>query len=148
MPHRKNLQIKDVLVWMQHITLFKHCPTLDWQVNLVMGAHTHAIAFTICKNVTLIKDPKSTQTIITSFHFPPYFLSKKGQQNEFYGSLIQRPNLVHGVGCAHIKVCGRHSIKFFNRTPIFDWCVVRWGSRNKQHKGTCSKGIGLCRQNL
>ena len=32
--------------------------------------------------------------------------------------------------------------------PIFDWCVVWWGSKNKHHKDTCSKGVGLHIQNL
>ena len=37
-----------------------------------------------------------------------------------------------------------YSIIFLNRTPIFDWCVVRWGSRNKHHKDTYLKDIRLC----
>ena len=24
-----------------------------------------------------------------------------------------------------------------------DWCGIRWGSKNKHHKDTCSKEIGL-----
>ena len=28
---------------------------------------------------------------------------------------------------------------FLNQTPIFDWCVVQWGSKNKHHKDTCLK---------
>ena len=28
-------------------------------------------------------------------------------------------------------------------THIFDWCVVKWGWKNKHYKDTCSKEIGL-----
>ena len=28
---------------------------------------------------------------------------------------------------------------FLDWTPIFDWCVVRWGSKNKHHKNNISK---------
>ena len=32
---------------------------------------------------------------------------------------------------------------FLNRTPIFDWWIVRWGSKNKHHTYTCLQDIGL-----
>ena len=38
---------------------------------------------------------------------------------------------------------------FLNRTPIFDWCVpLRWRSKNKHDKDTCSEEIALCLQIL
>ena len=35
------------------------------------------------------------------------------------------------------------SVTSLNRTPIFDWCVVHWGPKNKRHKDTCSKETGV-----
>ena len=32
-----------------------------------------------------------------------------------------------------------------NHTPIFDWCVVQQESKNKHHKDTCFKEVGLSR---
>jgi len=29
-------------------------------------------------------------------------------------------------------------------TPIFEWCVVRYGSKNGHQKDMCCKEIGLC----
>ena len=45
-----------------------------------------------------------------------------------------------------IQVCSSSSITvlFLDSTPIFTWCLARWGSRNKHHKSTCSKEIGRC----
>ena len=40
----------------------------------------------------------------------------------------------------HVGCC---SVTFVDRTPIFDWCVVRRGSKNKHHEDTCSEEIGL-----
>ena len=42
------------------------------------------------------------------------------------------------------KEHGCYSITFLNWTPIFDWCVSRWGSKNKHHKGICFKEICVC----
>ena len=39
------------------------------------------------------------------------------------------------------KVCGCYLVTFLNQTAIFDWCVVRWGSRNNHHKDTCFKRV-------
>jgi hypothetical protein len=38
-----------------------------------------------------------------------------------------------------VKICYLGVIRFlfFDRTLIFDWCVFRWRSKNKCHKGTC-----------
>ena len=47
---------------------------------------------------------------------------------------------VTGGYCMPHKVCRCYSVSFFNWRPIFDWCVVRWGSKNKHHIHTCSKG--------
>jgi hypothetical protein len=41
------------------------------------------------------------------------------------------------------KVCGCYSATFLNRTPVFDWCVVWQGSKNKHHRDTFLKEIGL-----
>ena len=41
------------------------------------------------------------------------------------------------------QVCRCYSIAFLNRTLMFNWCVVRWGSKNKHHKIACIKEIGL-----
>ena len=47
------------------------------------------------------------------------------------------------------KVCGCYSVTFLNWTPVFHWCVVRCGSKNKHYKdGTCLKEIGICLQIL
>ena len=37
---------------------------------------------------------------------------------------------------------------FSNWMPIVDWCVIRWGSKNKHHINTCSKEIGLSLETL
>ena len=31
------------------------------------------------------------------------------------------------------KVCGCHAVTILKRTPVFDRCVVRWGTKNKRH---------------
>ena len=41
----------------------------------------------------------------------------------------------------HFRVC--NLVIFLNQTPIFDWCVVKWGSKNIKYKTTCLKEIGL-----
>ena len=48
----------------------------------------------------------------------------------------------------HHQVCVRSSLTLLNRTPTFDWCAVRWGSKNKHHKDTCSKEVELRLQML
>ena len=50
---------------------------------------------------------------------------------------------VTGGYCMPHKVRRCYSVNFLNWRPIFDWCVVRWASKNKHHKHTCSKEIGL-----
>ena len=42
-----------------------------------------------------------------------------------------------------IKVFGCYSVTFLKQTPLFEWFVVRYGSKNKHCKDTCSKEIGL-----
>lgn len=32
-----------------------------------------------------------------------------------------------------IKVCGPDLVTYLNQTPVFDWCVVRYGSKNRRH---------------
>ena len=32
------------------------------------------------------------------------------------------------------KACRCYLVTSLNRTPMFDWCVLRWGSNNKHHK--------------
>ena len=41
------------------------------------------------------------------------------------------------------EVCGCYLVTFPNQTPIFDWCVFRWGSKNKHHEDTSLKEVGL-----
>ena len=50
------------------------------------------------------------------------------------------------IGIVSNDVCRCHSCISLNWTPIFDWCVVQWGSKNKHHKGTCLKAIELSLQ--
>ena len=38
------------------------------------------------------------------------------------------------------------SVTFSNRTHIFDWCVVRLGSKNNHHIDTVIIEVGLCLQ--
>ena len=38
---------------------------------------------------------------------------------------------------------GVDSVTFAHQTPTFDWCVVRWGSKNRHHKDACLKEIGI-----
>ena len=47
-----------------------------------------------------------------------------------------------------IKVCGCYLVTFLNWIPVFDWCMFRWGSKNKYHKDTCLTEIRLHLQNL
>ena len=42
------------------------------------------------------------------------------------------------------KVCRCYPVNFLDQTPIFASCVVRCASKNRDHKGTCLKEIGLC----
>ena len=42
------------------------------------------------------------------------------------------------------KICGCYLVTFLNWTTIFEWYVVRWGSKNKNHKHTCLEEIRLC----
>ena len=44
------------------------------------------------------------------------------------------------------KIWGCYLVTFFYRTPIFNWSVVRWGSKNKHYNDQCSNGIELCFQ--
>ena len=37
------------------------------------------------------------------------------------------------------KVCRCYLLTFLTQIPIFGWCVVRCGSKNKHHKDTCCK---------
>jgi hypothetical protein len=39
-------------------------------------------------------------------------------------------------------------VTYLNQTPIFEWYVIRWGSKNAYWKDMCSKKIGLCGQNM
>ena len=41
-----------------------------------------------------------------------------------------------------------HSDIFLNQIPIFEWYVVRYGSKNGQQKDMFLKEIGLCAQVL
>ena len=41
-----------------------------------------------------------------------------------------------------------NSVSYLNCTPIFEWCVVRVGSKNEHHKDMSIKQIGLHAQNL
>lgn len=41
------------------------------------------------------------------------------------------------------KVNGCYLVTFLTRTPLFQWCGVRCGSKNKHHQDTCLKEIGL-----
>ena len=59
-----------------------------------------------------------------------------------FATSSQRPCNVLELHLDHHKL--RYSITFLNRTPMFDCCVVWWGSKNKNHKkDTCLKEIGL-----
>lgn len=42
-----------------------------------------------------------------------------------------------------LKVSGCYSITFLNRTPICDWCVLRWRLKNKHHTDTYLEEIRL-----
>jgi hypothetical protein len=39
-------------------------------------------------------------------------------------------------------------LHFFNRTAIFEWCVIMHVSTNGHHNDTCLKEIGLHAQNM
>jgi hypothetical protein len=53
------------------------------------------------------------------------------------------------MGCQDGKVSGPNSVTNLKWTPIFDWCVVRCGSENKQQKEILGvKEICLCVQNF
>ena len=41
------------------------------------------------------------------------------------------------------KAYGCYLVPFPKRIPIFDECVLSWGSKKKHHKDTCPKEIGL-----
>lgn len=41
-----------------------------------------------------------------------------------------------------------NSVTYLNRTPIFEWWVVRCRSMNRHQEGMCLKGLGLHAQTL
>ena len=43
--------------------------------------------------------------------------------------------------------CGCYIVTFLF-SPTFDWCVVRWGSKEQNHKNTCFEEVELCHQIL
>lgn len=47
-----------------------------------------------------------------------------------------------------LRYAGVIQLLFFNRIPIFYWCLVRWGSKHKHHKDTCLNENALCLQFL
>ena len=46
------------------------------------------------------------------------------------------------------KACGWYFVTFLIGHLYFGWCVVRWVSKNKHHKNTCFKEIGLRLKNI
>ena len=46
------------------------------------------------------------------------------------------------------KKSGYNLVTYHNRTPIFEWCLLRCVSKNKHHLDMHSKEIGLFVQNL
>ena len=61
-----------------------------------------------------------------------FSLKELGLQKFLYGWFIART-----------KVGRPNLIAYLNRTPTFEWCVVRCGSENEHQKDTCLKKIGL-----
>ena len=47
-----------------------------------------------------------------------------------------------------LKVENSYLVTCLIRTPIFQWCVVYYGSKNGYQKDMCLKEIGLCVQNM
>ena len=43
-----------------------------------------------------------------------------------------------------LKVSRTNSVSHFQQTPIFEWCVVRCGSKNAHHKKHVFEEFGLC----
>ena len=39
-------------------------------------------------------------------------------------------------------------VNYLTQTPIFEWCMVRCGSKNEHQRNMCSKEIGLCAENF
>jgi hypothetical protein len=39
-------------------------------------------------------------------------------------------------------------VTYHDRTPTFEWYVIRCGSKNTQQKDLCVKGVGLHVQNM
>ena len=48
----------------------------------------------------------------------------------------------------YTKVCRPHSATFLSEYPIFQWCVVRCGSKDSHQKEICLTEIGLRAQNV
>ena len=46
------------------------------------------------------------------------------------------------------KVDEPNTVAYLNWTPIFEWCVVRCGSKNRCQKDMFSKDVGLHAQNM
>lgn len=46
------------------------------------------------------------------------------------------------------KVSEPNSVTYHKQALIFDWSVIRCGSKNKHHNDMCLKEIGLRAQNL
>ena len=46
------------------------------------------------------------------------------------------------------KLSGPTPVTYLERTPIFEWCMVRCGSNNRHQKDMCLKEFGMHVQNL
>ena len=55
-----------------------------------------------------------------------------------YDSSDQNPNMT----------CGPYSVTFLDQKPVFEWCVIRCGSKNDNNKTFFFIEIGLGAQNL
>jgi hypothetical protein len=72
-----------------------------------------------------------------------FWIASGSDQSPHTSAESQLPPWEHLFHKFVTKVCWCYSVTLLNRTHMFYWCVVRWGSKNKHHKDTCLKEIGL-----
>ena len=126
-----------ILDWIQGSTLSL---TLD---DLAKACSLRSILHTNCPTIVCYRHHVSTSVLLifrgrvptTTCGMAPCIRYPVRINVSFVSTLVYKP-------CR--KVCACYSITFLNPTPVFDWCALRFRSKNKDHKNTCFRKIELC----
>jgi hypothetical protein len=109
------------------------CHNIIW---LLPTVHSNNIHWQCFIRISLIFQAESTN-IQESIRYNPSTL------HDIFPAPLNMVAQLNVMVTSCFKVCGCHSIPFLNQTHVFDWCGFRWGAKNKHHKVTCLKKIGL-----